>query len=146
MSFRSKLLRVRCMSGAERWLIAEAVVSLGVARAAILVVPFRWIAPWLKRKPRGPRRSTPPDPALTGRIGRAVTTAAHHLPWQAVCLPQAMAAKFMLARRGCPSTLHFGVARTGADQLTAHAWLEARNSIVVGETGVESVTPVAQFE
>lgn len=133
------------MSGTERWLIVEAVVSLGAARAAILLVPFRWIAPWLERKPRGSGRSIAPDPALTGRVGRAVTTAAHHVPWNAVCLPQAMAAKFMLARRGYTSTLHLGVARTGADDLIAHAWLEAENAIVVGERGIDTVTPVAHF-
>jgi len=133
------------MSGAERWLIAEAVVSLGAARAIIVLVPFRWIAPWLERKPGGSGRPAVPDPVLTGSVRRAVTTAAHHVPWNAVCLPQAMAAKFMLSRRGCPSTLHLGVARTGADDLIAHAWLEAGNAIVVGETGVDTVTPVARF-
>lgn len=145
MSLRNKLSRVRHMSGAERWLIAEAVFSLGAARAMILLVPFRWIAPWLERKPRGSGRPTEPDPVLTGSVRRAVTITANHVPWNAVCLPQAMAAKFMLARRGCPSTLHLGVARTGADALTAHAWLEAGNAIVVGERGVDSVTPVAHF-
>ncbi|MDO8678753.1 MAG: lasso peptide biosynthesis B2 protein [Acidobacteriota bacterium] len=144
MSLRNKLSRVRQMSGAERWLIAEAVVSLGAARAMILLMPFRWIAPWLERKPRGSGRPAVPDPVLTGSVRRAVTIAANHVPWNAVCLPQAMAAKFMLALRGCPSTLHLGVARTGA-ALTAHAWLEAGNVIVVGEKGVDAVTPVARF-
>lgn len=134
------------MSGTERWLIAEAVFSLGAARAMIRLVPFRWIAPRLESKPRDSGRSSVPDPVLLGSVRRAVITAANHVPWNAVCLPQAMAAKFMLARRGYPSTLHLGVARTGPDALLAHAWLEAGSAIVVGERGVETVTPVAQFE
>ena len=131
------------MSGAERRLIAEAVVSLGVARVVILLVPFRRIARRLERRPRG--RLAVPDPGLAASVRRAVTTAARHVPWNAVCLPQAMAAKSMLARRGCASTLHLGVARKGADDLMAHAWLEAGNAIVVGESGVDAVTPIARF-
>lgn len=141
----NELARLHQLSTAERWLIAEAVVSLGTARALILVVPFRRIAPWLERKPRGSGRPAVPDPVLTGRVRRAVTIAANHVPWNAVCLPQAMAAKFMLARRGCPSTLHLGVARAGSDAFVAHAWLEAGNAIVVGEKGVDAMTPVARF-
>lgn len=131
------------MSGAERWLLAEAVVSLGAARVVILLVPFRRIAPWLERTPRGPARAA--DPFLMLAVRRAVTTAAQHVPWNAVCLPQAMAAKFMLARRGVASTLHLGLARKGAAELLAHAWLEAGDAIVVGEAGRDTVTPIARF-
>jgi hypothetical protein len=60
-------------------------------------------------------------------------------------LPQAIAAKFMLARRGCTSTLHFGVARDERAALIAHAWLEAGGFIVVGEDGVENFAPIAQI-
>jgi Transglutaminase-like superfamily len=146
MSLSTKLTRVRQLSGAERRLTVEAACFLGLARFLILLVPFRRIAPWLQRKPRGSERPTAPDRALAGNVRRAVTTAAHHVPWNAVCLPQAMAAKFMLARRGFDSTLHLGVARKGANDLIAHAWLEAGSAIVVGERGVDRVTPVARFE
>ena len=139
----NKLTRLRGMSGTERLLIAEAACFLGLARFLIVLVPFRRIAPWLERRPR--RRPRVPGPAMVRSVRRAVLTAARHVPWNAACLPQAMAAKFMLARRGCPSTLHLGVARKGADDLIAHAWLEAGNAIVVGEPGVGAVTPIARF-
>ncbi len=140
---RRKLARLRAMSGAERWLLADAVCSLAIARAVILAVPFRRIARWLDRTPREPARV--PDPSLTRAVRRAVMIAAHHVPWNAVCLPQAMAAKSMLARRGVASTLHLGLARKGAAELLAHAWLEAGGAIVVGESGRDAVTPIARF-
>jgi hypothetical protein len=131
------------LPGGERRCLVEAAWWLGLARLALLVLPFRRIAPWLSRQPRGARPDL--DPVFARAIRRAVTTAARHVPWSATCLPQAMAAKMMLARRGCASTLHLGVARTGADGLFAHAWLEAGGRIIVGEQGSEAVTPVAGF-
>ena len=77
-------------------------------------------------------------------VGQAVTIAARNVPWNAVCLPQAMAAKAMLARRGQGSALHLGAARAG-DGLTAHAWLVAGGEVVVGEAGIAEVAPLARF-
>ena len=73
-----------------------------------------------------------------------MTVAARNVPWNAVCLPQAMAAKAMLARRGQGSSLHLGTAMA-EDGLAAHAWLVAGDEIVVGEDGLPDMTPLARF-
>lgn len=86
----------------------------------------------------------PADAALARAVGDAVTVAARHVPWNAVCLPQAIAAKAMLARRGQASVVHFGAARSGGE-LTAHAWLTAGDEIVVGEAGIADVAPLARL-
>ena len=143
MSLRSKLKHLYKMSGKDRLLLVEAAFFLGVARLLILLVPFRLIAPWLARSPRNLTERS--DPLLKLHIRRAVVTAARNVPWNAVCLPQAIAAKFMLGRRGFPSTLHLGVRRKEEGSLTAHAWLEAGSMIVVGGEGKDAVTPIAHF-
>ena len=143
MSWRNKLRRLGAMSGVERRLLAEAAVCLALARLLILMVPFRHVAPRLERRPPGSPGGV--NPAVHLAIRRAVTTAARHVPWNAVCLPQAMAAKFMLARRGGASTLHLGLVRKEAGGLLAHAWLEVDGAILVGEAGVDAVTPIARF-
>jgi hypothetical protein len=48
--------------------------------------------------------------AVAREIGWAVTTGARHVPFRAVCLPQALAARMMLKRRRVPSVIHFGAA------------------------------------
>jgi hypothetical protein len=126
----------------ERRLIAEAAFYLAAARLLLFCIPFRRIAPRLARQPRDGREA---DAIVRADVRRAVTTAARNVPWQALCLPQAMAAKYMLARRGFTSTLRFGVGRDLAGDFMAHAWLEAGNAIVIGGGAVHQVTPIAQF-
>ena len=129
------------MSGAQRRLLVEAALFLALARLAILVIPFRRIVPWLERSPDSPQR----DAATIATVRQAVEIASRNVPWNAVCLPQAMACKAMLARRGQGSALHIGAAMGEVGGLTAHAWLVAGGEIVVGEDESGNVTPLARF-
>lgn len=65
-------------------------------------------------------------------VGWAVTRTAGYLPFSALCLAQALAARAMLRRRGIGSILHVGVARPEAAPFEAHAWLEAVGVEVTG--------------
>jgi hypothetical protein len=82
--------------------------------------------------------------------GWAVTRAARHVPFSAVCLPQAMAARIMLKRRGVDSVLHFG-ARIGQDKIgqdkpiDAHAWLDAAGVEVTGYPVANTFAEIACF-
>jgi hypothetical protein len=125
----------------------------------LAVLPFRWIAAGLGDLSDGRAAATIPaaDPALEAearRIGRAVERAARHLPWRTLCLPQAIAAKAMLAHRGIPATVHFGMAlREGSAEfpswsghrMLAHAWLTAGRANVVGASGAGRFAVVARF-
>ena len=61
-----------------------------------------------------------------------MTRAARYVPFKAVCLPQAMAARVMLKRRGVESVMHFGAAKGTEKPLDAHAWLDAAGVEVTG--------------
>jgi hypothetical protein len=135
-----RLRRFLQMPNRQRVLLLEAALFLGLARLALLALPFGRIAPWLQRSPD----SGAGDTATVLAVGQAVAIAARNVPWNAVCLPQAMAAKAMLARRGQGSALHLGAARAG-DGLTAPAWLVAGGEVVVGEAGIAEVAPLARF-
>ena len=141
MKLRRKLKTFLGMSGADRWLIYEAILMLAMARFIVITVPFRLMAPWLSRAPH----TSSCNEALLLRVRQAVTTAARNVPWNAVCLPQAIAAKAMLARRGCGSSFHLGADLNAQGKLTAHAWLIAGGTVVVGAAGVRCVTPLARF-
>ncbi len=88
----------------------------------------------------------PGDAAPPEQLGRDIryilSIAARTVPWRSLCLPNAIAAKHMLSRRGYSSTLHLGVGHHASGDPHAHAWLEAGGRIVTGEDGTEAVTPL----
>ena len=77
------------------------------------------------------------------RVRWAVESAARVLPWHPVCLPQALAAKAMLGRRGIESTLYLGVDVTR--ELDAHAWVRVADVIVTGGPRDERFSVVSTF-
>jgi Transglutaminase-like superfamily len=141
MQLRRKLGTFLGMRGADRLLVCEAILTLALARLIVLTVPFRFVAPWLSRAPE----TSSCDEALVLRVRKAVSAAARNVPWNAVCLPQAMAAKAMLAWRGCGSSFHLGADFDAQGELIAHAWLVAGGTIVVGAAGIAGMTPLARF-
>ncbi len=143
MSLSTRIAALCAMSPNERRMVVEAVVFLAVARVLIVGAPVRRLRPILSLGPKDERSAS--YASLHEDVRRAVSRAAPRVPWNAVCLPQAMAAKFMLARRGCPSTLHLGAARSPTGDLQAHAWLVCDDAIVVGEAGAQGMTAVARF-
>ena len=76
------------------------------------------------------------------RIGRAVLTALRHVPGQAACPDQALAAKLMLARRGQSSALNLGARHDEAGALAGHTWLRPGGEIDTGSAGLPSYTPL----
>lgn len=127
----------------HRGRVAEAAILLLAARALVAWVPFaRWsgwfgqVAEAAREPAGGPPGGLAPAVALRARrVGRAVEAAALRLPVECKCLPQAMAASWMLRRRKLPGKLLFGVAgakaRTGRDDL--HAWVTCGGETIVGE-------------
>jgi hypothetical protein len=84
-----------------------------------------------------------PEIAEARRVRWAVQAAATRLPWKPVCLPQAVAATWMLRRRGIHSTLYLGVDRaTGFD---AHAWVRVGRVIVTGAPEHRRFSVVSTF-
>ncbi|MEO6285016.1 MAG: lasso peptide biosynthesis B2 protein [Dyadobacter sp.] len=62
----------------------------------------------------------------------AVDTAANLLPLELLCLPRALATKYLL--RGAPSlTLEIGVEINPAKKFEAHAWIEKNGTIIIGD-------------
>ena len=76
-----------------------------------------------------------------------VETVAKALPFELLCYSQAVAAKWMLNRRGLASTLYFGV-WSGAEpkhSIDAHAWIAVENRIIVGGAESKSCQVIAAF-
>jgi hypothetical protein len=128
----SKLAKFLRLGRSDRRLLLEASLLLLVARAALSLLAFKTVVRLIDRA--APAR--PLDPAaaaaLVRRVRWAVLSGARNGPGRAVCFPQGIAAHLMLARRGVPSTLYYGVAKTPAGALEAHVWVRAGAAPVVG--------------
>lgn len=137
----------------RRTLLLEAVAWLLLARVSLLLFSFPRLAQHLgtvvtPTDPRAQRAASgnSTDAArLAAEIGWAVTRAARHVPFKAVCLPQAMAARLMLRRRGVDSVLHFGAKIGQAKPIDAHAWLDAAGVKVTGYPVADAFTEIACF-
>lgn len=139
-SIRASLRRASSLPLADWALLSEAAICLALARLALRFAPFHQIASrlgaFVSPQEARARSAAPADPTraarLAERVGWAVRAAARHVPFAAVCLPQAIAARAMLRRRGVASVLHFGVAEGGSKAFDAHAWLDAAGVEVTG--------------
>jgi hypothetical protein len=140
------IYRFMALSGRERRLFVEAVLWLSLCQLALLL-PFRWLAPHLEaRMKQAPDTNLPSRMhTLVSDISQAINRAAHHIPWEAKCLVQAIAGKFMLRCRKVESTLYLGVAKESKDQLKAHAWLRCGRQVVCGGRGMACYTVISTF-
>jgi hypothetical protein len=134
------------LAQSEQGCLLEAAFWLGIARLAIMVVPFRRLAPLLGRSmARSPQENGAAPAELLNRISWALNTASRHLPWDCLCLAQALAGKAMLRRRRLASTLYLGLAKEGDTQLKAHAWLRCGERFLTGQSGMQDFTVIATF-
>jgi len=148
MPLAMKLLRkFSALPRTERRALVEAVLSLGLARVALLL-PFRIVAPSIGRAtalPEAPRTALDPaerEAALA--VGRALRRAANRLPWTSSCLVRAVAGRMMLRRLGLPTLLELGARPEGA-RLAAHAWLRCGDIDVIGAETAAEYTSIAAF-
>jgi hypothetical protein len=72
------------------------------------------------------------------RVGRAVPCAS--------CLTQALAAEVLLRRAGHTPRVRIGLRRDDFGALRAHAWVENRGQVVLGDAEVEGFTPLPALE
>jgi len=140
------LRKLRDLSWPDRFLLLETLLWLAVSRLALLAVPFKYVAPHLGTHLAETGRDLDPHrETLVLRIGWAVRLVAPHTPWQSTCLAQAIAASWLLRRRGIPSTLYLGLAKDAADQWQAHAWLRCGPHILTGDTALRRFAIVSTF-
>ena len=158
---------------AAKAMALEAALFLLLARMLVAHVPMRHWRRWLvtaegpasagrpsadphvafsagdpeRPAPAGEHPARTPQQRLPRRVARIVRRVARHVPFPAVCLPQAMALQWMLRRRGIASRLFFGARRKAQDPgLDFHAWLTVGGECVIGGGEVETYTALPPFE
>ncbi len=126
---------------ATRRMALEAAFFLLAARLLVAYAPGRQWRRWAEMAEREGTAEAAPPPnrcilpsarPVARRVGRIVPKVAAGAPFEAACLPQALAARWMLRRRGVASRLSFGVRRPPGADLQVHAWLTTEGDGVVG--------------
>ena len=125
----------------RRRYLREAFVTFAFARLAVrLVAPSRIFA-WVDRPPRYTSRFSGDEARW---INWAIETITAKSRANDLCLPRALAAHAMLRRRGIASRLCLAVAREQRE-LAGHAWIEVDGHTIIGDTGGDRFTRIAEF-
>lgn len=152
-SIRHLLRRLAQIDRRRRTLVIEAAALLLLARLALAFISFpnlarrfgSFMTPADGRAAQARICGSIEQAATATDIGWAVTRAARYVPFRAVCLPQAMAARLMLKRRGIASVLHFGGGKGQRTPYEAHAWLDAAGVEVTGYPVAEGFAEIGCF-
>ncbi len=134
----------------EKALLMETFVFLGIYRAAILTLPFRWLTRSLTQTTSYLVVPPLPDQQRTTAlsVGRTIQKAARYTPWESACLAQALTARRMLQRRRISGIFYLGVMKDVTDakgQFKAHAWSKCGDIILTGQPGHEQFVIVSAF-
>lgn len=146
---KRKLSSAMTLSIADWGYFLQAYFLLGIARFAVLVLPFRWIAKTLGKK----QQETVKDRLLHEQkeivltVSRNIKLASRYTPWSSNCLAQAIVANHLLKAHKVSNTVYFGIAKKARQSSVdkAHAWVRCGKFYVVGGDGSVSHSIVATF-
>ena len=144
-----RIRRFFALRGEEKKLFIEAYVTLGLMRAALLLFSFKRLTRSLEQKKNITEiKSLSEQQQQSARaLGKAISRAAAHTPWESACLVQALTAQRMLQKRGIPGVFYLGAMREKEDgELKAHAWSQCGDISVTGTKGQESFNVLTCFE
>ena len=109
-----RLKRFLSLTSGDRRLLIRALMTVGVARVALWILPFRAARRIVTQVVGTPKRLP------VERLTWAVKTASPYLP-QASCLTQALAAEALLTAAGHKSHIEIGVSKGPGQAFEAHA-------------------------
>lgn len=129
----------------RRLLSSEAILSLLVARLVLALFSFRGITGLVSRPSRKPQLSGRERRRARLIVNRAIFGASRLLPLKNTCFHRAIAAYFMLRRRGVSTTLYYGAAILPGRGLTGHVWLQDSREFIVGRDAAKRYRVLAYF-
>jgi hypothetical protein len=141
-----RLRRFLHLPGGKQRLLLKAALLLGMIRLGLWLLPFEALRRLLLGFSGAPARLLDTDQSSLGEVAWAVETAGRFLPGAFTCLTLALAAQFLLLRRGHEAVIHIGIAKESGGRFQAHAWVESDGKVVIGGHEIERYTPLASLE
>lgn len=126
-------------------LLLEAAVSLGLARLAVQFFSFPQLARFVSQPLRRAELSGRERRLARWLVNRAIFRAWRGLPLENTCIHRALAAHWMLRRRGVSTTLFYGAATQPGAGLTGHIWLQDGVEMVVGSEAARGLPQLAHY-
>lgn len=128
----------------------EAAIRLCFAQILVSILPYSWWSQTLGTLVQTHSDIEQPtsDSTSVQTVSWAIETASRYLPWSPVCLPRAMAMKWMLGRRRVNSVLCIGILINALKldkDANLHAWLTVGPNTVSGADADGDFKLVAQF-
>jgi hypothetical protein len=127
------LRKVFFLRPSEQRLLLRTGLLLCAARLGLWLLPLPTLRRLLAKLRPTEAISPEGQSANIEKIAWAVTVVSRYVP-AATCLTQALAGQILLAQHGEPALLQIGVAKSEAGELVAHAWVESRGRIVIGDS------------
>jgi hypothetical protein len=133
MSIVRRIRSFLSTSPLERRLFTAAFLLTVFFRITLYVMPFRRVIGW-----QGVPGLESPDAADPGSrpyreaLHRALQLAGRYAPWLATCYTLCLTGKWLLRRKGLPSTLYVGFRRAGEGRYEGHAWLRSYDAWISG--------------
>ncbi|WP_262709872.1 lasso peptide biosynthesis B2 protein [Dyadobacter psychrotolerans] len=125
------MARWKSLSGREKLSFVKSAMCLTVIKAGLVFLPFSTFRKFFDWFSKSKTKKEISQQEIKQTVW-AVASAAHHLPFELLCLPQALATKFLL--REVPFlTLEIGVAIDASKTFQAHAWVEKNGSFIIGD-------------
>jgi hypothetical protein len=120
--------------------LLRAAALLGVASAAVALMPFRY-AIRFGSVPLGRRQAISAE-----EIVWAVEAGARRLPWRTMCIEKGLVVQRMLRLAGINAILHYGARRhAGTGKLEAHVWATVDGRAVIGGEEAPNFATVAIY-
>ena len=133
-----KLRTFLALDSADKIASIEAIALVLYAKVLIArVAPQRWRSQF---GTAGKSINSTGDLATTRRVRLAVQRSLANVSGAPNCLPQALAARWMLERRGITPSLFIGTQRDAAGVARFHAWLKVGEEWVTGMCNESSYT------
>lgn len=135
MGWIAKFLR---LSFTEQKLLVKGSLLLVLIQLGLRLMPFNKQYRLLLRSANPLSKTQNSDPVYLRQVVWAINRASRRLLGPNTCLPQALAANFLLRRRGFPAHLVIGVRKDESGAFKAHAWVENDGKVVIGGNHKES--------
>jgi hypothetical protein len=134
-----KFMKFKAMKRYQKSLFIEAILFQIIAGLILKLLPFRLITRLFSLpshfNSHAPATTTSHTHINSIEIKNALMISGDLSPWKNRCLVQALAARWMLNRRGMESKLSLGVAKGSDNTMIAHAWLNTKDLEVVEKSG-----------
>ena len=140
-----KILKFLRLPFPELLLIAKSAILLVLIRPSLFLFSFKTLLKFIERVKLKSRQANRSSEIGSDRIAWAVIVTSRYIPF-AKCLEQALVTQMLFAMYGYNSHLHIGVKKDGPERLKAHAWVESKGDIVIGNLdNLSQYSPLVSF-